>query len=256
MDECPEETNTEQHGWIVGRPSFDDASKYSLEFCQELIDIMKNDGTQYLDCSKDDASRQAVVALLEAVTAEKADFLFYNHGSEEGLVAQGGKDYIIDKENDYLLIGRIVYTLACSWGADGGWQAKRNGAKAVHCYVEVVGFMTSALPDFQESFNYGWKLLHERMKHGLEPNFSGLLEKEKAKFTELSDKLMSEGNFLGAMWMNRNCDSVRWYNGGGAPPESKCFWRRLAVKIFGSKLGWNLLRTALALVGLWIPFDW
>lgn len=196
----------------------------------------------FIDCSGPEATRSAVVDLLKAMS--QADFIFYDHGSEEGLVAQGGVDYIIDKTNDTLLIGRIVYTLACLWGADGGWEAKRKGARAVHCYVEVVGFMTSALKEFQESFNYGFKVLHERMQQDQDPNFQELLELEKQKMTELSDQLMKQGNFMAATWMNTNRDSLRWYNGNGEPPTSKCFWRRLAVKLFGKKIGWRILSTA------------
>ena len=240
MEECPEETTTDQLAFIVARPSFDEASEYSHVFCQELIDLMKKAGTECLDFSKVDATPEKLEAILEAMPRDQAHFIFYNHGSEEGLVSQDGKTYIIHKGNLYLLKGKIVYTLACSWGADGGWQAKREGAIAVHCYGQIVGFMTSALEDFQESFNYGFKLLYGKMQQGLEPNFEGVLKKEKEKFTELSDKLMSEGNFLGAMWMNRNGASVRWYNGKSEPPPSKCFFRRLAVKIFGSEIGWNL----------------
>jgi len=201
---------------------------------------MKKAGTSYLDYSGDEATPPVVQDMLKAW--KSAHFLFYDHGSETGLVAQGGVDYIIAKSNDELLIGRIVYTLACSWGLDGGWEAKRKGARAVHCYAAVVGFMTSALPEFQESFNHGFKLLHERMSEGLDPNFKGILALEKEKMTELSDKLMKQGNFMAASWMNTNRDSLRWYNGGGAPPESKCFWRRLAVRLFGPKLGWSLLK--------------
>jgi hypothetical protein len=200
---------------------------------------MMDSGDTLFDCPKDAATREKVIGLLKAHL--QANFLFFDHGNEEGLLAQGGNEYIIDKENDEILDGRIVYTLACLWGSDGGWQAKRNGAKAVHCYVEAVGFMTSALDEFQESFTYGFKLLHERMQQGMEPNFKGILEKEREKMTELSDKLMSEGNFLAAAWMNTNRDSLRWYDGDDEPPESKCFWRRLAVRLFGKKRGWNLL---------------
>lgn len=202
---------------------------------------MKKAGTSYLDFSRNEATPREVQDMLK--TWRTAHFLFYDHGSETGLVAQGGREYIIHKNNDELLIGRIVYTLACSWGLDGGWQAHRKGAIAVHCYAAVVGFMTSALPEFQESFNHGFKLLHERMKEGLEPNFKGILALEKEKMTELSDKLMKQGNFMAAALMNRNRDSLKWYNGESSqPPESKCFWRRLAVKLFGSKLGWSLLK--------------
>jgi len=194
---------------------------------------------EIFDCSKDAATRKNVIGVLAAHL--QANFLYFDHGSEQGLVAQGGEEYIIDKGNDGLLAGRIVYTLACSWGADGGWHAKRNGDNAVHCYVENGGLETTALKEFQESFNYGFRLLHERMQTG-EPNFQGILELEKKRMTELSDKLMSQGNVMAAAWMNTNRDSLRWYNGEAEPPESKCFWRRLAVKLFGKKRGWKLLK--------------
>lgn len=201
---------------------------------------MEKAGTSYLDYSGDEATPQVVQDMLRIWKG--AHFLFFNHANEQGLIAQGGQEYIIDKSNDELLIGRIVYTLACSWGLDGGWQAHRKGAKAVHCYAAVVGFMTSALPEFQESFNHGFKLLHEQIRLGLDPNFEEILAFEKEKMTELSDKLMKQGNFMAASWMNRNRDSLKWYNGNDEPPESKCFWRRLAVKLFGPKRGWSLLK--------------
>lgn len=181
---------------------------------------------------------EAIPDNVESMLAMKPDalFIFYDHGDEKGLVAQGGGSYIIDSGNVTLLKDRVVYTLACLWGKDGGWEAKRKGARAVHCYVEVVGFMTSALEEFQEAFNCGFKLLRE-----IGPDFSRILKEEIAKMTELADQLMEDGNFLAAMWMNRNCASLRWYNDEASkPPESKCFWRRLAVKLFGSKIGWNL----------------
>lgn len=200
--------------------------------------MLISSGDEIFDYSKEKATREKVTRVLKSQV--QAGFIFFDHGDAKGLVAQGGKEYIIDKENDELLAGRIVYTLACLWGSDGGWQAKRTGAKAVHCYVEIVGFVTSALKEFQESFNYGFRLLHERMQTG-EPNFQGILELEKKKMTELSDKLMSQGNVMAAAWMNTNRDSLRFYNGKDEPPESKCFWRRLAVKILGKKRGWKLL---------------
>jgi len=207
-------------------------------FCQELIELMKEWGDPSFDYAGDDATRVDVEDMLRK--RPLAHFVFYDHGDEKGLVAQDG-GYIIDSDNVALLKDRIVYTLACLYGKDGGWEAHRIGARAVHCYVEVVGFMTGALKEFQESFNYGFKLLHE-----IGPKFSEISEKEKEKMTELLDDLMEKGDFLGAMWMGRNRDSVRWYNGGGAPPESTCFFRRLAVRIFGPEIGWNLRKSLFA----------
>lgn len=196
---------------------------------------MKEWGDPSHDFAGETAKRPNIGVAL--VAKPQAHFVFYDHGDELGLVAQGG-GYIIDSNNVELLKNRIVYTLACLYGKDGGWKAHRIGARAVHCYVEVVGFMTGALKEFQESFNYGFKLLH-----GIGPKFSEISEKEKEKMTELLDELMEKGDFLGAMWMGRNRDSLRWYNGGGAPPESTCFFRRLAVRIFGPKTGWNLRKS-------------
>ncbi len=110
--ECPEEQDTKQ-SWIIARPRFDEATQYSHVFCQELIDLLKKAGANFFDCSGPEATRQAVTELLKAMP--QVDLIFYDHGDEQGLVAQGGEDYIIDKSNDELLIGRIVYTLACLW---------------------------------------------------------------------------------------------------------------------------------------------
>ena len=197
---------------------------------------MKEMDIPFFDYPGDEATRANVEDMLHV--KPEAHLLFYDHGDEKGLVAQDG-GYIIDSDNVELLKGRIVYTLACLWGQDGGWEAYRKGARAVHCYTEIVGFMTGALEEFQEAFNYGFGLLFTVTNDG-EPDFKRILELEKAKMTELLDDLMEKGDFLGAMWMGINRDSVRWYNGGSEPPESKCFLRRLAVRIFGPKTGWNL----------------
>ena len=207
---------------------------------------MKAGDVPFFDYPGDEATRANVEHMLKL--RPHAHLLFYDHGSEKGLVAQGGNSYIIDSDNVELLKGRIVYTLACLWGKDGGWETHRKGARAVGCYTEIVGFMTSALKEFQEAFNYGFKLL--LLTDSIEGDFfKNLLLEEQRKMTELSDELMARGDFMGAMWMNRNRDSRRWYNGASEPPESQCFWRRLAVKLFGNKLGWNLCKLLAAVFG-------
>lgn len=214
-------------------------------FCQEHIDFMKEADIPFFDYPGEEATRENVEEML--ISRPEAHLLFYNHGDEKGLVAQDG-GYIIDSSNVELLKNRIVYTLACLWGKDGGWEAHRIGARAVHCYTEIVGFMTGALKEFQEAFNYGFGLLHTvTNKEG--PDFERILEYEKIRMTELSDKLMARGDFMGAMWMSRNRDSLVWYNGASEPPESKCFFRRLAVKLFGNKVGWNLCKLFVAFIG-------
>lgn len=194
------------------------------------MDLLKDGVVPFIDLSKEDVTRENVEFNLQ-IMPQITGVVFYNHGSETCLYAQNGKDCVIDSKNASLLKDKILYTLACLYGKDGGWEAHRKGAQAVHCYTEIVGFMTSALTEFQEAFNHGFKLLLE-----LGPHFTAISKAEKEKFTELSDNLMARGDFMSAMWMNRNRDSVVWYNGGDEPPESKCFWRRLAVRIFGTKI--------------------
>jgi hypothetical protein len=96
---------------VVIRPSFDEPSRISYGWCEEVVGWLRNAGYEVTDLAKDKATR---IEVENAIKAGNPDLIvFYDHGNRYGLAEQGGEGYVIDKENDILLKNREIYTLAC-----------------------------------------------------------------------------------------------------------------------------------------------
>jgi hypothetical protein len=215
--------------WVICRPRFDEASGYSYQFCGKITEFMRDKGVDYLDLAGGEATRERVESELQR--DKDANFCFFNHGSREGLF-QDESRYVIDKRNDGILSGREVYTLACSWGANGGIDAWKKGAKAVWAYVDVVSFTTEALPEFQEFFVSGIRFRLEGR------SWEECLRSAKELAKELCRKLIESGKYISSIVLQQDADSLRCYTQSN-PPETKCPLRKVALKIFGAE-GWRL----------------
>ena len=216
---------------LVIRPRFDDATSYSFDWCQEVVDMLKLKGFDVIDLAEKDATRENFEEQVK--TSNPQLIVFYNHGSEEGLVAQHGGEYVIDKKNDELLSGREIYTMACSWGADGGIDAWKKGAKAVWCYVQAFAFTTEAIEEFKTFANCGLKFKLEGK------SWEESLQHAKEKAKELAQKLVEVGKYIASVLLQKDADALRCYTEKN-PPETRCFFRKVAIKLFGAKLGWRI----------------
>ncbi len=217
---------------IFVRPSFDEASQFSYLWCQRLIDAVKDKLEQCIDLAGNQATRNNTEDALNA--NPDAAFVFYDHGDEQGLVAQNAEGYVIDKENDHLLKGRVAYSLACLWASDGGVDAWRKGAKVVVGYIKAFAFTNNGERLFCEAANSGfiayvngendWK----KIKNLMIEAFNKAIEQATDPWTQL--------------WLTWDRDALRIYAEDVDVPESKCVLRTIAIKTLGPKLGWKISR--------------
>lgn len=93
-------------------------------------------------------------------------------------------------------------------------------------------FTTDALEEFKEATTYGPK----RRVEGL--SLKECRDKTKEKMIELRDKLLKAGKALAAACMTHDESLLVCYN--AEEPTSTCRLRRLAIKLFGPRIGWKL----------------
>lgn len=217
---------------ILNAPKFDEPTEYSLDFSREVKEWLENKGYTVIDISGRETSRSEVDEALR--NHPKALFIHYNHGSEDKL--WGSKnEAVVDLENVDLLVGRPTYCMNCLSAQKLGVEVWKRGCIFYYGYIQVFGFSTEALQDFKAFANYGIFLYLEG------ESLSELASKARDKGRELSTKLADEGKYLASVLMSQDVDALRCWNGEVPGPEvSKCFLRRLAVRIFGER-GWKLL---------------
>jgi len=140
---------------VFVRPNFDKVSEFSFKWCEKLIkDLGIKD---FVDLAGNLATRENTEKALKENPS--ADFIFYNHGDKQGLLAQNGEGYIIDKRNSSALQRRVAYSMACLWCSDGGADAYRKGAKIVWGYKDAFSFMAQAEEIYGRLANMGLLLV-------------------------------------------------------------------------------------------------
>lgn len=211
------------------RPLFDEASEYSHKWAGRLKEAVKDKIEVKEDLSGEEATRENVERTLKG--NPDMDFVFYNHGTSEGLVQQGGEGYVIDKKNDHLLRGRVVYAMACSYGSDGAVHAWQQGAKIVVCYYEPYAFT----PYDEELFCNGANSGYIAYANGEE-------DPKKIKqvmMQEYNNSIDKTNDPWSKMWLRRDRDAVRVYN--AEEPTTTCGFRFVALRLFG-RTGWYITR--------------
>lgn len=214
--------------FICVRPRFDTATKYSWEWCQEIVDLLEREGKRYIDLSIADAVRSTVEAALKA--NPDAMLLHYDHGGEDCLYGNDAKP-AIDLANNKLLKNRVSYNMNCS-------SAKRLGADSTlrydtiyWGYMDVVSFTTDATNEFKEAFNYGFKLFLQ-----IGGDWAVVLRLTKEKMTEIIDGLIKKGKVFAATHLRRDRDILVCYtpeNPPEPPPPSDCPIRGALIFLFG-----------------------
>jgi len=71
--------------------------------------------------------------------------VFYDHGSSQGLVEDGGAGYILDESNLDTVKGKEVYTMCCLTAGDLGAKAYRRGTPIWWGYIREFSFMAHGL---------------------------------------------------------------------------------------------------------------
>jgi len=207
---------------LVIAPRFDEATDYSFKWVKRLLKElnMPYDALFEKDATRENAEKEI----------PKHDLIvFYNHGEPEGLLAQGGTTYVIDKKNATLLKGKIIYTMACFWGKDGGIDAWKKGAKVVWAYADVFGFTNEEEELFCECANYGL-IIH--LKENV--SWEEALEKTKEKFNEAIKKAKDGWTKI---WLRHDRDALVCYTENNPPKTST---------LFSSLIGWGITIHAIA----------
>jgi hypothetical protein len=228
---------------ILVAPKFDEPTSYSYEWSREIKEMLEEKGFQVVDISGRAVSREEVEQFLRQ--NPKVIYIHYNHGNTD---CHYGSETVkvVDLKNAVLLSGREVYCMNCLSARELGVEAYKNGALAYWGYVEVFAFSTEALDEFKEFANAG-------LKYKLEGHtWEECLKLVKELAEQLCQKLVEAGKYMASILLKQDADALRCYTPNNPPTETKCIFRKVALKIFGHKLGWKINRRhALALITFW-----
>jgi len=214
-------------------PCFDEPTQYSFKWINSLLNQLN---MEYTPLFKDDATR----GNFEREVGKHDLIVFYDHGSPSGLYAQNGKSYIIDKNNDHLLKGKAIFTLACLWCSDGGIDAWKKGAKVVWGYAGEFGFTLTDEELFEECANIGLILVVKEGK-----TWEEALKLAKEKFNEAIGKAKDPWSVI---WLRHDRDCLVAYTENSPPQTSKCILRKALIKLLGPEKAWKI--TAEKLIGV------
>lgn len=224
-------------------PRFDDATQYSFRWNRKLIeDYGVTDITELLE---DDATPENFNRNASGINL----FIFYDHGDRNGLVAQGGKEYLVDSSNVERLRGAEVYTMCCLTAKGLGADAYRKGVKIWWGYTKVFSFIPQSEEIYCELSNLGLLLVK---KDGLDWNKA--LDKVKESFTAAIEKNDEENGdpWVSITLLNDRDALVCWTEQN--PPPTTCVFRKMAINYLGSA-GHRLTRKSalsfIAFIAFW-----
>jgi hypothetical protein len=219
---------------ILVAPKFDEPTSYSYDWSREIKEMLEEKGFQVIDIGGRPLSR---VEVEKALTENpNALFIFYNHGNEDCLWASQ-TEKAVDKDNVKLLASRECFTMACLSAKQLGVQAYKIGCLAYWGYTEVFAFTTEDANVFKEFANCGLKFKLEGK------TWEEALQQAKNLAKELAQKLIEAGKYFSSILLQQDADALRCYTPNNPPTETKCIFRKIALKIFGPKLGWKISRT-------------
>lgn len=248
------------------RPEFDAATYYSHEWCGHKIEEAEEKDHSVRDLPRSDANRSDFEENMRNFNPHA--FIFYDHGDEDCLVAQGGMGCVVNSGNAYYLKGRLVYTMACLSAKRLGETVHEEGGLTYWGHDDVVGFVTTALQAFEESLSIGLsQLLEDRtVKQALEKT-GETYEEWITHYTEGDGKDEEDAPIIAA-YLEHDYEHTRVIGELNItlsqipeppipePTPIPCPFRRAAVKIFGSagykiprKYGISLLLFAGGLIG-------
>ena len=206
---------------LLVAPVFDDITKYSLVWANEIEDWLSNPTVL--------KGRPITRSEVEQHLKGKTLYIHYGHGSENALWGSH-TEAVVDLKNVKLL-PKEVYTMSCLTAKRLGVAAWRNGS-TYYGYYESFSFTEDSLKEFQEFANCGMKF------HLSGESWKEVTRLAKELGSKLAETLISSGRYIASICMRQNVQALRCYN-SEAPTESDCFFRRIALKLFGAK-GWSL----------------
>jgi len=215
---------------VLVAPKFDSATEYSYGWSREAKALLEEKSYEVIDIGGGPVSRAEVENALRQNPGVL--YVHFDHGSDS---AHWGSqtEAVVDLNNVKLLSGREVYCMNCLSAKKLGVEAYKNGALAYWGYVETFTFSTEAIEEFGEFAVSGLKfrLQGETWMQSLQH------AKDLAK--ALGQKLVEAGKYIASVILQGDADALVCYTPDN-PPESKCIFRKTAIRIFGPKTGWKL----------------
>lgn len=218
--------------WLVIRACFDEATEYSFQWSQEIVDLMKENGIEFLDLPKGDAVREKV----ETILGEYPEMMVihYDHGNEDCIWGQDEK--VIDLDNNKLLKNRECYSMSCLSAKILGADSYRRYATIYWGSWEIISFTTDALEEFQRAMNFGIK-----MRLNGETDWNKIMDKTIEHDNQVINELINKGKIFAAALLLEDSNARRvWTDKTPPPPEdSQCTFRKIALFLLGQR-GWRI----------------
>jgi len=202
-------------------PKWDETTIHTSDWFLDLVDQLREEKWYLL--LGEEATRGNVENALKKLEVDMV--VFYDHGTEYGLLAQDGHEHCLDKGNLHLVAGKVIYTLACLAGKDYGVEAYSKYDCVFWGYRKLFGFTIKDEKLFKECANFG---LIYKLKNKC--SWKEAYEKTREKFNEAIRKAKS---IWSKMWLRHDRDALVCYAPGMPPPKPKCPLRRVAIKLFG-----------------------
>jgi hypothetical protein len=216
--------------YLIVAPKFDEVTEYTRKWVEEVREEIVKQNYQFVFLSNG-VKREDVENVLKREDVDT--LIFYDHGNEDCLWGSLSEK-VIDTNNVDLLKGKVCYTLACLSGKKLGVEAWKRGCKVYIGYEEEFVFTIDEEELFKECANSGiLKKLRDKV------SWKEAFEYMKQKFNECIEKAQS---FWTKVWLAHDRDCLVKYD-AEQPPKTKCMFRKLAIKLFGERLGWKISLT-------------
>jgi len=214
---------------LVLRPILDgdEVSQVSYRWAQDAVDQAHNAGFHIEDLGGRELSKTEVHQAIDRVNPGL--LVHYDHGQEDGWIGNR-TELIISLPDAWRLSGRLVYTMNCLSAKQLGVEAWRKNAKVYLGYDQEFAFTLYDELFFREAVSYGLFLYASGLR-----NWAEIKTRMYAKFNELIARAADPWT---QMWLRHDRDALKVYN--GESPQTTCTFRKLALKLFGERLGWKI----------------
>mgnify|MGYP000297658056 CR=1 FL=1 len=127
---------------LITRPEHDTATFYISKWSEEIIKEAETKGFKVFDLDKDKARRKNVESYLKS--KEIPLLIFNGHGDENSIFGHNDEIIIAKGQNEEILKGKIVYTIACHAAKSLGKECIKKGTKCFIGYKEKFMFYYDA----------------------------------------------------------------------------------------------------------------
>jgi hypothetical protein len=127
---------------IVTRPQHDPTTRYISSWAGEIISFAREKGVNVVDLVKSKATRRELEGRIKKIAPR---LIFLNgHGSQDAVAGHDNEILIKVGENDTLLLGKIVYALACDSGGVLGPAIAKDQSTVFIGYKDEFIFMADS----------------------------------------------------------------------------------------------------------------